>query len=168
MDAQINQEQLKELLHYDPETGVFKWKNTLGSRAKAGDVAGTLNGNGYIYIKIRQKLYRAHRLVWLYTHGKFPENHIDHINGLRDDNRIINLRAVTQTENNRNQFIPTNNTSGHIGVGWDTEKNRWKVQIARVSYGRFKSKGDAVAKAKKVYKELGFHENHGKRVTANG
>ena len=168
MDAQINQEQLKKLLDYDPETGVFRWKDTLGSRAKAGDVAGTLNGNGYIYIKIRQKPYRAHRLVWLYTHGKFPENHMDHINGLRDDNRIINLRAVTRTENARNQFIPTNNTSGHIGVSWYTEKNRWRVRVQGIGYGSFECKSDAIAKAKKVYKELGYHENHGKGITANG
>ena len=168
MDEQINQEHLKDLLHYDPETGVFKWKDTFGWKAKRGTIAGGINGSGYIYIRLKRKKYRAHRLAWLYTYGKFPEDQIDHINRDKTDNRLVNLRAVSGKENSRNQFIPTNNTSGHIGVSWDTEKNRWRVQIAKVSYGRFKSKGDAVAKAKEVYKELGFHENHGKRVTANG
>ena len=168
MDEQINQEQLKELLHYDPETGVFKWKDTFGRRAKQGAIAGCLRDNGYIYIKTRQKQYRAHRLAWLYTHGKFPEDQIDHINGIKNDNRIINLRAVSDKENSRNLSLRKDNVSGHIGVSWDTEKNKWKVTITGVHYGRFKSKSDAIAKAKEVYKELGYHENHGKRVTANG
>ena len=168
MDKQINQEQLKELLHYDPETGVFKWKIASAMRIKIGDVAGTLDDKGYIIITVFNKRYRAHRLAWLYTHGKFPENHMDHINGLRNDNRIINLRAVTQAENNRNYSAYKNNTSGYIGVSWETGKNKWKVSITGVNYGSFKSKSDAIAKAKEVYKELGFHKNHGKRMTAIG
>ena len=173
MDEQINQEQLKELLHYDPETGVFRWKGTLGSRAKgsrakAGDVAGSAYSTGYVCIRIFNKVYYAHRLAWLYTCGEFPEDQIDHINGLRDDNRIINLRAVTQAENARNLRLRKSNTSGYIGVGWDPENNKWKVQISKANYGRFKSKSDAIAKAKEVYKKLGYHKNHGKRITANG
>ena len=168
MEKQINQGRLKNFLHYDPETGVFKWKIASARCIKIGDVAGTINNNGYIHIRIRQKPYMAHRLAWLYTYGKFPENHMDHINGLRNDNRIINLRAVTQAENNRNNSVYKNNISGYIGVCWDTEKNRWRVSITGVNYGRFKSKSAAIAKAKEVYKELGFHKNHGKRITANG
>ena len=168
MDEQINQEQLKELLHYDPETGVFKWKIAISHRIKVGDVAGSTNSTGYVHIKIRQKRYKAHRLAWLYNYGKFPEDQIDHINGLRDDNRIINLRAVTRTENARNQFIPTNNTSGHIGVSWYTERNKWIVRVQGIGYGSFECKLDAIARVKEVYKELGYHENHGKRITANG
>jgi len=152
MDEQINQEQLKELLHYDPETGVFKWKDTFGWKAKQGTIAGGINGSGYIYIRLKRKKYRAHRLAWLYTY----------------DNRLVNLRAVSGKENSRNQFIPTNNTSGHIGVSWHTKNNRWRVSVSKVYYGSFECKSDAIAKAKKVYKELGYHENHGKRITANG
>ena len=168
MDEQINQEQLKELLHYDPETGVFKWKDTFGWKAKQGTIAGGINGSGYIYIRLKRKKYRAHRLAWLYTYGKFPEDQIDHINRDKTDNRLVNLRAVSGKENSRNQFIPTNNTSGHIGVSWHTKNNRWRVSVSKVYYGSFECKSDAIAKAKKVYKELGYHENHGKRVTANG
>jgi hypothetical protein len=166
MDEQINQGRLKNFLHYDPETGVFKWKDTFGWRAKQGTVAGSVKASGYIYIRLKLKQYRAHRLAWLYTYGKFPEDQIDHINGIKNDNRIINLRAVSDKENSRNLRLRKDNTSGYIGVRWDTDK--WRVIILRKQYGRFKSKSDAIAKAKEVYKELGFHENHGKRVTANG
>ena len=114
------------------------------------------------------KKYYAHRLAWLYVHGEFPKNGMDHINGLRNDNRIINLRAVSDKENSRNLSLRKDNVSGHIGVSWDTEKNKWKVTITGVHYGRFKSKSAAIAKAKEVYKELGYHENHGRRMTANG
>ena len=171
MDEQINQEHLKELLHYDPETGVFKWKDTFGWRAKQGTIAGGINGSGYIYIRLKRKKYRAHRLAWLYTYGKFPEDQIDHINKDKTDNRLVNLRAVSNKENGKNKFIPTNNTSGHIGVVWDTKNNRWKVQVrggSKAYHGSFECKSDAVARAKKVYKKLGFHKNHGKRKTANG
>ncbi len=168
MDEQINQEHLKDLLHYDPETGVFKWKDTFGWKAKRGTIAGGINGSGYIYIRLKRKKYRAHRLAWLYTYGKFPEDQIDHINRDKTDNRLVNLRAVSGKENSRNQFIPTNNTSGHIGVSWHTKNNRWRVSVSKVYYGSFECKSDAIAKAKKVYKELGYHENHGKRITANG
>jgi hypothetical protein len=174
MDEQINQEQLKELLHYDPETGVFKWKIANSYRIKIGDVAGYINGSngsGYTIITVFNKPYGAHRLAWLYTHGKFPEDQIDHINKDKTDNRLVNLRAVSNKENGKNKFIPTNNTSGHIGVVWDTKNNRWKVQVrggSKAYHGSFECKSDAVARAKKVYKELGFHENHGKRITANG
>ena len=104
----------------------------------------------------------------MYNYGKFPEDQIDHINGIKNDNRIINLRAVSGKENSRNFSLRKDNVSGHIGVGWDSENNRWRVQISKAYYGSFECKSDAIAKAKKVYKELGFHKNHGKRVTANG
>jgi len=168
MDEQINQERLKELLHYDPETGVFKWKIAISYRIRVGDVAGCFDDDGYIKIVMFNKAYRAHRLVWLYVHGKFPEDCMDHINGIKDDNRIINLRAVTHAENNKNLPLRKDNTSGYIGVGWDKGKNKWRVSISNVHYGRFKSKSDAIARAKEVYKKLGYHKNHGKRITANG
>ena len=165
----ITQEQLKKLLDYDPETGFFKWKIANSYRIKIGDVAGYINGSdgsGYIIITVSNKPYGAHRLAWLYTHGKFPEDQIDHINKDKTDNRLVNLRAVSGKENARNKFIPTNNTSGHIGVIWHAKNNRWIVKVSKVYYGSFECKPDAITKAKEVYKELGYHENHGKR--ANG
>jgi hypothetical protein len=157
----LNQKTLKKYLNYDPETGVFKRKINSG-KAKIGDVAGGINGSGYICIRINSVKYRAHRLAWLYVHGKFPDNQIDHINRIKTDNRIENLRDVTQSVNGRNKNLPSNNTSGHIGVKWNKKQQAWRVAVCQVHYGSFKSKLDAVAKAKSIYKELGYHENHGR------
>ena len=157
----LNQKTLKKYLNYDPETGVFKRKINSG-KAKIGDVAGGINGSGYICIRINSVKYRAHRLAWLYVHGKFPDNQIDHINRIKTDNRIENLRDVTQSVNAKNRDLPSNNTSGHIGVKWNKKQQAWKVAVCQGHYGRFKCKLDAVAKAKEVYKELGYHENHGR------
>jgi hypothetical protein len=105
----LNQKTLKKYLNYDPETGVFKRKINSG-KAKIGDVAGGINGSGYICIRINSVKYRAHRLAWLYVHGKFPDNQIDHINRVKNDNRIDNLRDVTQSVNARNRDLLSTNT----------------------------------------------------------
>ena len=91
----ITQEELKELLDYNPETGLFTWN--VYNNIKNKTTAGTFN-DGYIQIKIKQKIYQAHRLAWLYVYGEWPKGQIDHINGIRDDNRIENLRDVTNRE----------------------------------------------------------------------
>ena len=158
----LNQKTLKKYLDYDPETGIFKWKISNSNTVKIGDVAGYLRPDRYIQIKLLNKKYLAHRLAWLYINGKFPENQTDHINGVKNDNRIDNLRAVTNAENHRNRAMPKRNTSGFIGVSWHKRYQNWQVIIQQTSYGYFKSKLDAVAKAEKVYKELGYHENHGR------
>jgi hypothetical protein len=99
----ITQEKLKEILDYNPDTGIFTWKVSKAKRIKVGSVAGCKNNLGYILIRIDGKIYLAHRLAWLYTHGDFPLNCIDHINQIKDDNRICNLRDVTVSENMQNQ-----------------------------------------------------------------
>ena len=158
----LNQKTLKKHLDYDPETGVFKWKTTLKRRIRVGDVAGTLRSDGYIQITLFHKNYLAHRLVWLYVNEEFPKDHMDHINGVRIDNRIVNLRAVTYAENNRNRSLSKRNSSGVMGVGWNKRDQSWYVRVKNTYYGCFKCKLDAAAKAREVYKELGFHENHGR------
>ena len=162
----VNQKILKKYLIYDPETGVFKWK-IARQRIKVGDVAGTLRSDGYIQIKLFNKLYLAHRLAWLYVNGEFPEDSMDHINGIKNDNRVANLRAVTHTENMRNRSLQSSNTSGHTGVYWYKEKKekKWRVRVKNIDYGYFKYKQDAIKKSKEVYKELGFHKNHGRIIS---
>lgn len=98
----LTQDRLRELLHYDPDTGVFT-NIKPRHRVKVGDIAGSNSGKGYLQIQIDQKRYSAHRLAWLYTYGRFPEEFIDHINGNPSDNRIVNLREVTQRENLQNR-----------------------------------------------------------------
>ena len=139
----ITQEQLKELLHYNPNTGIFVWINGRTN----GKVAGYINLTRYIDIRIDGKAYKAHRLAWLYVHGKFPDNLIDHINGVKDDNRIINLRPATHAQNLHNQKINIKNTSGLKGVYWHNINNKWiaKITVDGVSkyLGSFMDKHEA-------------------------
>jgi len=96
----LTQERLKERVTYDPDTGIFLWKK-MPSRGKSL-IAGFIYPNGYIRIHIDGRKYLAHRLAWLYVYGSFPKNHIDHINRVRNDNRIANLRDVIRCMNQIN------------------------------------------------------------------
>lgn len=98
----LTQERLKEVLNYDEETGLFTRKSSLGGQ-RAGSVSGTERPDGYRKIIIEGRGYYAHRLAWLYVHGKWPEYVVDHINGNPRDNRIINLRDVPRKLNQQNQ-----------------------------------------------------------------
>lgn len=99
----ITPARLRELLHYDPSTGVFTWKVRAARRIHVGDVAGSVKGKGYLAIGVGGRLYPAHRLAFLYVRGVWPVNHIDHINGIHDDNKFSNLRDVTRSVNMQNQ-----------------------------------------------------------------
>jgi hypothetical protein len=125
----ITQSELKEVLEYNPDTGLFVWKKNSISK-KSGSIAGSKYKNGYIYIQINKKIYRAHRLAFLYMTGNFPENFIDHINHIRDDNRWTNLRDATLSQNQANRVNQKNNTSGYKGVSWNKQCKKWKAQIS--------------------------------------
>jgi hypothetical protein len=126
----ISQAQLKEVLEYNPDTGLFTRIKSIGSsNRKVGNVAGYKKDVGYITIKINRKLYKAHRLAYLYMTGKFPENSIDHINHIKHDNRWINLRDATNSQNHANQVKPKNNTSGYKGVCWNKQDKKWRAKI---------------------------------------
>lgn len=146
---EISQEELKKVLEYTPNTGVFIWRKRLSTRIKLGDPAGNISPTGYLEIRIHTKLYGAHRLAWLYVHGSFPEADVDHINGVRHDNRISNLRPATRTENNHNLPIRVSNTSGHQGVSWDKDRKKWLAQLShnktRILFKRFESQSDAIS-----------------------
>jgi hypothetical protein len=131
-NTDITAQTLRGLLDYDPDTGIFRW---LVSRSgiQMGAVAGTgsVSDCGYIRIKVNGTKFRAHRLAWLYTHGTWPDHQIDHINGNRADNRIANLRDVSQSTNMQNQTRPQkSNTSGFLGVSWHIGKKRWDARIS--------------------------------------
>lgn len=125
----ISEYELKKLLHYNPETGIFKWIVSPAHAVKAGSIAGRLHKFGYIEIRIKNKIYPAHRLAWFYVYGKWPKDQIDHINGIRDDNRIANLRECTNTENQQNRVSRKGSTSKYLGVSWDSKNERWLAQI---------------------------------------
>ena len=111
----ITQELVKSLFDYNSNTGIFTRKVTV-SNAKAGQILESKNSGGYLQTTINRKPIKVHRLAWLYVHGEWPKYTIDHINRIRDDNRIENLRVCKFAENLQNKNFYANNTSGYKGV----------------------------------------------------
>lgn len=126
----ITADELRRLLAYDPDTGVFVWMVRPARRVTVGAVAGCTDAKGYRSIQIDGTQYYAHRLAWLHVHGVLPVADIDHINGDRSDNRMCNLRAATRVENSANRGANRNNTSGHKGVSWHKRDLKWRAKIA--------------------------------------
>lgn len=145
-DGSLTSEGLRCLLDYNPATGIFKW---IGSRPKvtAGMVAGSIHAKGYRYIVVEGKSYRAGRLAWLYMNDIWPVDQIDHINGIRSDDRIDNLREATNSQNKMNTPIYRNNTVGSRGVGWHKKSQKYRARIQvngkRMHLGQFDTVGDA-------------------------
>jgi hypothetical protein len=125
----LTQAVLKEYLIYDSNTGVFTRRISSSNRVKAGDIAGSLTDTGYLRIRVQNVTYKAHRLAWLYVYGEFPAENIDHVNTIRTDNRICNLRAASFSDNNHNQSLRSNNTSGYKGVSWNSQFSKWVAKI---------------------------------------
>jgi hypothetical protein len=138
--------QVRRALDYDPETGVFRWKErtpdmfedgkrSTGWRCKnwnsyfSGRYAGTICQEGYLRITLYRRVYLAHRLAWLIMTGEWPTHHIDHIDGDRSNNKFSNLRVATHAENLRNRGANSNNTSGHKGVYWHKRARKWAASI---------------------------------------
>lgn len=112
----LSAERARELFAYDPETGRLIWRVSKG-RAKPGDPAGCPQKGGYLRMRVDQKHYWAHRVVWLHTKGDWPTHFLDHINGDPSDNRVENLREVSRKTNQENQRKPHSNSStGLLGV----------------------------------------------------
>lgn len=137
-----SQAQLKGLLHYSPETGIFT-RLAVSGGCLVGSVAGTADSRGYQQIRICGRKYLAHRLAWLYVYGVFPSKHLDHVNRDKSDNRISNLREATRSENNQNRGLQKNNTSCYRGVCWNSRFLRWQARISvsgkRKSLGYFET-----------------------------
>ena len=161
----ITQERLKELFYYNKTIGLFVRLKDVGKKVKRGDLAGTLK-DGYIKMFIDGRSYYAHRLIWLYVKGELPKEQIDHINGNKSDNTFNNLRAVSHSENAKNQPIRGNNTSGFIGIYWSKQKSKWHSRIyikgKCKNLGLFDNLSDAVLARINAEGINGYHINHGR------
>jgi len=166
----INQEQLREVLHYNPDTGVFTWKKHtgVGKIGKIGKIAGHYDKDGYKRISICGKIYRCGRLAFIYYGIDICGKQIDHINGIRDDDEWDNLRIVTSRQNSMNKKTPVTNTSGICGVSFEKKIQKWTAQVKldgkTIHLGKFEQKFEAICARKSAEKRYGFHENHGRIV----
>lgn len=146
-DHNLTQKRLKECLRYDETSGDFYWLARAGSR-KGGAKAGCFDLYGYVVIRLDKKLYKAHRLAWLYHYGTWPGNIVDHINRDPSDNRISNLRAVSQSVNMHNAKTRKNSASGVSGVRRRNDRNCWiaTIKIGYVQHylGSFLTFEDAI------------------------
>lgn len=151
----ISQDYLHSILHYDPMTGEFVWRANRGGKACAGSIAGTIKDNGYVTISVNSRRYYAHRLAWLYIHGVWPCHQLDHIDGDKTNNTIMNLREATHSQNNACR--PHNvGVTGLRGV--TPLRNRYIAQIKfsrkRIHLGVFDTPEEAHAAYCKAAQEL--------------
>ena len=130
MRQSIDHAALLERLSYGPETGVLTWRCDKGP-AKAGRRAGCSFWDGYRRVKIDGVTYQEHRLIWFYVHGRWPEQCLDHIDGNRANNALVNLREATHSQNSHNYGFPSNNTSGQLRVTGNKRAGKWQAAIQR-------------------------------------
>lgn len=144
--GETNYDWVASRLAYNPLTGAFIWIKQCGPKLQ-GMKAGSISQHPYLTIGLGGRLYYAHRIAWLLTHGAWPTNQIDHINGNGLDNRLANLRECSNAENCQNLGLRKSNTSGFTGVSWSNERQRWQVHIREngksKALGRFLNREDA-------------------------
>ena len=165
----ITQAYLKELIYYNPNTGIFAWALSR-RRVKKGDIAGSHQSQGYLQIMVGGERHLAHRLAWFYMTGNWPEDQIDHINQIKADNRWCNLRECDQSQNQANTGNRSDNTSGYKGVTWSKKEKKWYSQIhvkgKHLHLGVFKSKHQAAITYNKKADELFGEFAHLNKITA--
>lgn len=159
MKSGPTQARLKELLHYEPDTGHFTRLVRRGGTANAGSKAGSLNRHGYVLIVVDGHRYAAHRLAFLYMTGAMPPEFVDHINQIKDDNRWENLRLASRAENSANTGLRVDNKSGYRGVFWLARLGKWRASGRNragksVHLGLFESPEDAAAVALEWRRQL--------------
>lgn len=155
----MTQELLKQHVTYDKLTGNFT-----RLKYKAGKGFDHVNDQGYIIAFLLGKKWRAHHLAWLYEYGSLPTGQLDHINGVRTDNRIENLREVTSQENSKNAKLYTTNSTGFRGTGRSGKGYRAFITVSykSIHLGCFQTLEEAIAARLKAEKLYNFHINHGR------
>jgi len=163
----ISQNKLKELLNYDSETGIFTRKVRTANCMKVGDVAGYVNthkdGKKYVVVRVNVKKYYAHILAVLYMTGELPEGQVDHGDGDGTNNRWSNINVVTSSDNRKNRRMPSNNSSGCVGVYLRKDKYYASISINKrpVNLGTHNCMFEAACARKSAENKHGFHPNHG-------
>lgn len=177
--AELTFSEISKLLKYEPGTGKLFWlprpvevctseaeAKRWNSRFAEKEAFQTIDSDGYFKGAIMCRHFRAHRVVWLLHYREWPKNQIDHINGIKTDNRICNLRDVTPAENSKNQRASIKNTSGFRGVYWNKNDGKWQSYIRENGrskhLGVFTDFNEAVAARQKAEVEQGYHQNHGR------
>lgn len=157
-----------KLFRYDYETGVLYWRWRVSNRIPKTLEAGTQNkSSGYLSVQVRGRLYQVHRVVMLMCYGFYGEGlEVDHINHVRDDNRLVNLRFVTRSENRKNQSVSSKNTSGVTGVYFSKARKKYIAQIKvnqeLIYLGTFETLEEAAAARAEANLKFKFNDNHGK------
>ncbi len=149
----LSQSELKRLLNYDRETGVFTWKIARAGRAKAGSIAGKIDTHGHRQIMVNSKFYAAHRLAFFFMNGEFPAGLVvDHINGDPSDNCWENLRLVSQRQNCENVALKgRKSSSGLLGAHYVKESNKWQSLITFGGKRRYLGRFDTAEQAHAAY-----------------
>lgn len=160
-----NHKDLIDQISYDKNTGIFIRKKSCRGY-KAGRVLGSKTKNGYLVISFQKKTYYAHRLAWFYVYKEFPSNLIDHINRVKDDNRIDNLRVVSSSQNLQNSKMHKDNKSGFKGVWWHKKDKIWRSQLfvkgKKIYLGSYKTAleaSKAYIEASKTYQTHGIFKD---------
>jgi hypothetical protein len=172
-------ETLRQLLRYEPETGRLFWREAApehfqGSEARSSEYRAKIFNSGragreaiigrvdgYAVGRVLGKQVKAHRVIWAMVYGDWPEHEIDHINGVRDDNRLENLRHVSRSENQRNCKLRRDSSSGVTGVRRSHGCSTWTAFIGNVRLGAFKTKEAAIAARKAAERDAGYSRRHG-------
>jgi len=161
----MTQKELKQLLHYNPDTGIFTRLIRMGKYDAGTECTAKHTKHDYITITLNQVRYQAHRLAFLYMTGKFPPAQVDHINRIRNDNRWCNLRLINKEGNAKNSKKRTDNTSKICGVNLYKRTGRWTAYInhnkKRIHLGTFKTKDEAIKARKEAEIKYNYHPNHG-------
>jgi HNH endonuclease/AP2 domain len=151
---ELTSARLREVLDYDPATGLFTRRIASG-RVKAGDIAGGADRNGHIRIFVDGRLHAAHRLVWLHVFGAWPALDIDHIDGARNNNRLANLRDVSKSANMQNQRRPQcRNTTGFLGVTFNKRRGKFQAQIGTKERRKYIGLFDTAESAHAAYLQV--------------
>lgn len=151
---------LNELFRYNPKTGQLIRRVTVSSNAKEGDIAGTIQGAEYFEVGIDGTRHYCHTVIWAMTHNMWPKKQIDHVDQNGRNNKLDNLREVTQAEQEQNKPLRQDNTSNVTGVSWDKGKNKWQAYINKNSkrnhLGFFTTFIEAVKARNEIEKKFGW------------